>query len=62
MLGGEDSKGLARRPTGGIGATDGADRAKPRPGGPKQDVEGRRANPPLPNRAAFRKESRFCFL
>jgi hypothetical protein len=27
---------------------DGAGRAKPRPGGPKQDVEGRRANPPLP--------------
>jgi hypothetical protein len=40
---------------------DGADRAEPRPGEPKQDVEAWRANPPLPKSAAFRTESRFCF-
>ena len=44
----EDSKGSARRPAGGKAATDGGGRAEPRPGGPRQEVEGRRANPPLP--------------
>jgi preprotein translocase subunit SecE len=33
---------------GGRGATDGPGRVKPRPGGPKQDVEGRRAKPTAP--------------
>jgi hypothetical protein len=42
-------KGLTRRPPGGRGGMEAAERVKPRPGARKQDVYERKANPPCPS-------------
>jgi hypothetical protein len=53
--------GKTYRP-GGKGAKDGAGRAEPRPGSPKQEVEGWKANPPLPKARLSERKAAFVIM